>query len=1757
MKKLVSILIFMLLSAALFSQTVPQTANFSATVRDGSNRLLANTSLTMRISFYQGESLIYWEEHIAETNENGFVAFLLNREMSDKGGSVTNFAEIPWERGGYTMNVQYKRTGGDSFTDLGNFELASGFYAFTAQKLEGFDIDISDASNGDVLVYNATTGKWEATGKPTYDYSEIQNTPNIPTVPTTVSSFTNDANYISTETQTIADVAVLGNSVNTQLKNVTDPTENQDAATKKYVDDLNATLQATSHALETGTMGGVNGHTWVDLGLPSGTLWATCNVGATNPEDYGNYYAWGETITKDEYSWVTYSFCNGAEDKLTKYCNNSSYGNNGFTDALTTLEASDDAATASWGAGWRMPTYDEMNELKNNCTVTWTTHNGVRGRLFSGPNGNSIFLPAAGYLDGSGLHYAGTYGDYWSSLLGTNNPSIAWSLHFGSGNTIMRSYVRYYGFSVRPVCVYNPNSSQVPTTVSAFENDAHYITSADIPAQENADWNATSGAGQILNKPALFSGNYNDLTNKPTIPTVPTNVSSFNNDANYLTSYTETQTLANVVALGNSAGNSRITNVANPTANQDAATKKYVDDKVAAVPAIPTNVSAFTNDANYITSADVPTQVNADWNATSGAGQILNKPALFSGNYNDLTNKPTIPTVPTNVSSFTNDANYITSADVPAQVNADWNATSGAGQILNKPEIPTVPTNVSAFTNDANYISSETQTLANVVALGNSAGNSRITNVANPTANQDAATKKYVDDKVAAVPAIPTNVSAFTNDANYISSETQTLANVVALGNSAGNSRITNVANPTANQDAATKKYVDDKVAAVPAIPTNVSAFTNDANYITSADVPTQVNADWNATSGAGQILNKPALFSGNYNDLTNKPTIPTVPTNVSSFNNDANYLTSYTETQTLANVVALGNSAGNSRITNVANPTANQDAATKKYVDDKVAAVPAIPTNVSAFTNDANYITSADIPAQVNADWNATSGAGQILNKPEIPTVPTNVSAFTNDANYLTSYTETQTLANVVALGNSAGNSRITNVANPTANQDAATKKYVDDKVAAVPAIPTNVSAFTNDANYITSADVPTQVNADWNATSGAGQILNKPALFSGNYNDLTNKPTIPTVPTNVSSFTNDANYITSADVPAQVNADWNATSGAGQILNKPEIPTVPTNVSAFTNDANYLTSYTETQTLANVVALGNSAGNSRITNVANPTANQDAATKKYVDDKVAAVPAIPTNVSAFTNDANYITSADVPTQVNADWNATSGAGQILNKPALFSGNYNDLTNKPTIPTVPTNVSSFTNDANYITSADVPAQVNADWNATSGAGQILNKPEIPTVPTNVSAFTNDANYLTSYTETQTLANVVALGNSAGNSRITNVANPTANQDAATKYYVDNRTLTNVISKGNSAGNNRITNVANPTANQDAATKYYVDNRTLANVISKGNSAGNNRITNLANPTANQDAATKKYVDDLIETLQATIETLQTTIDAITLTVTFNANGGIGTMESQRFVVGVAQTISANTFTKTNYIFTGWNTKANGSGTAYTDEQSISISTNITLYAQWRMTTGTVNGHTWVDLGLPSGTKWATCNVGATTPEGYGNYFAWGETTTKDNYEWDNYNYCNGAYNSLTKYCNNSSFGNNGFTDALTTLEASDDAATANWGAGWRMPTSTEMQDLIDNCTVTWTTQSGVNGRLFTGPNGNSIFLPAAGERNESNINRAGSYGYYWSSSFDSRLPPSAWILNFYSGNYYLNNAPRSNGLSVRPVVAE
>ena len=465
------------------------------------------------------------------------------------------------------------------------------------------------------------------------------------------------------------------------------------------------------------------------------------------------------------------------------------------------------------------------------------------------------------------------------------------------------------------------NRPTIPTNVSELTNDAGYLTSfteTQVLSISNDTIYLTGGS--YVKLPTGFSGDYNDLTNRPTIPTVPTNVSELTNDAGYLTSFTEAQ----VLSISNDTiyltGGSYVKLPAGFSGDYNDLTNKPT------IPTVPTNVSEFTNDAGYLTSF-TEAQVLSISNDTIylTGGSYVKLPAGFSGDYNDLTNKPTIPTVPTNVSEFTNDAGYLTSfteaqvlsisndtiyltggsyVKLPAGFSGDYN------DLTNKPTIPTVPANVSEFTNDAGYLTSftEAQVLSNSNDTIYLTGGSFVKLPAGFSGDYNDLTNKPT------IPTVPTNVSEFANDAGYITATS---------------------------------------------VPTNVSELTNDAGYLTSF-TEAQVLSISNDTIylTGGSYVKLPAGFSGDYNDLTNKPTIPTVPTNVSEFTNDAGYITSagvptnvseftndagylssYTETQTLANVAALGNVV-ETQIKQLSDPTEDLDAVNLRTLNITISTV-------------------------------------------------------------------------------------------------------------------------------------------------------------------------------------------------------------------------------------------------------------------------------------------------------------------------------------------------------------------------------------------------------------------------------------------------------------------------------------------------------------------------------------------------------------------------------------------------------------------------------------------------------------------------------------------------------------------------------------------------------------------------------------------------------------------------------------------------
>lgn len=236
-------------------------------------------------------------------------------------------------------------------------------------------------------------------------------------------------------------------------------------------------------------------HSYVNLGLPSGTLWASCNVGANSPEEYGGYYAWGETEEKEDYSWETYKWCNGTYDTLTKYCTNS---DDGTVDNRTTLTSSDDVATVKWGNNWRIPTEEEIRELNEYCTQAQIVQNGVKGTKFTGPNGNSIFLPAAGLRHSMSLFDNDTNSFYWSATLYESGSYNAWNILCNNYSQTANN-TRYLGLTIRPVMNTQTilsnyyTKEEIDEKVPTKEDLTEYVKTSDLIAHEGVDLGLSSG----------------------------------------------------------------------------------------------------------------------------------------------------------------------------------------------------------------------------------------------------------------------------------------------------------------------------------------------------------------------------------------------------------------------------------------------------------------------------------------------------------------------------------------------------------------------------------------------------------------------------------------------------------------------------------------------------------------------------------------------------------------------------------------------------------------------------------------------------------------------------------------------------------------------------------------------------------------------------------------------------------------------------------------------------------------------------------------------------------------------------------------------------------------------------------------------------------------------------------------------------------------------------------------------------------------
>ena len=662
------------------------------------------------------------------------------------------------------------------------------------------------------------------------------------------------------------------------------------------------------------------------------------------------------------------------------------------------------------------------------------------------------------------------------------------------------------------------------------------------------------------NKKSNFSGNYSDLEGKPEIPT---KTSQLENDSSFATT----------TQLATKAEKSHVHNYSEIEDTPNLFSGAYAD--LTGKPTIPKVISQLENDLNFVNITQLNTK--ADKVHTHSYNNLEDLPTLFSGNYNDLLNKPTVPS---KTSELTNDSSFTTSTQLATK--ADKIHTHNYNDLEDKPTLfsgaykdltgkPTIPTKISELINDSNFVDSTVlSTKANAVH----------------THNYDDLTNKpvlfsgtYAD--LTGKPTIPTKTSELTNDSNF--------ATVTLL-----DSKADKVHNHSYTEldDLPTLFSGDYKdLIGTPVIPSKTSELTNDSNFATTDLVNTKANKTH--SHSYLDLEDLPNLFSGNYNDLLNKPKIPTL---ISELENDNNYVNqAYVE----------------QRIT---------DVATSGEIDLS------------------DYVTTAQL--NTKADKVHTHSYEDLTEKPTLfsgkyadligkPTIPTKTSDITNDSNFVTTSQLNTEL-------NKKANTSHTHVYSDILDAPVSFSGNYKDLINK-PTIPTKVSDLENDENFATTSQLNSGLNTKANSTHthSYAELEDLPTLFSGNYNDLLNKPKIPTA---VSDLTNDLNFVDTTALATK--SDKTHTHSYSSLT---DLPTLKTRVSDMDDATNYMT-ITQITTELNKKA-----------NISHTHTFDDLNGFFYDGDTTNII--IPTKLGQLNNDMNFATKSYVDEQIS---NIDISAGNI-----------------------------------------------------------------------------------------------------------------------------------------------------------------------------------------------------------------------------------------------------------------------------------------------------------------------------------------------------------------------------------------------------------------------------------------------------------------------------------------------------------------
>ena len=1574
-----------------------------------------------------------------------------------------------------------------------------------------------------------------------------------------------------------------------------------------------------------------NGYDAVDLGLPSGIKWAAYNVGATKPEEYGGYYAWGETEEKENYDWSTYKWCNGSSSTMTKYCTNSKYGT---VDNKTVLDLEDDVAHVKWGGDWRMPTKAEQDELRNNCTWTWTTQNGVNGYMVtSKTNGNSIFLPAAGYRDGTDLNYSGSRGYYWSTSLNKGNINSAYRLYFYSGYYNWYNSSRCGGLTVRPVC---GEWRKYTVSVSSAGNGNVAIkdkegTSAEFETGSTVTVVATPDEGYA------FDGWYIDGNEEPV-----------STDAEY------TFTVSDDIAL---------------VARFEQIVYEAVDLGLpSGIKWATFNVGAAKPEeyGGYYAWGETEEKENYDWNTykwCNGSSSTMTKYCINSS-YGTVDNKTTL--------DLEDDVAHVkwggtwrmpTLAEQDElRNNCTWTWTTQNGvkgyKVTSKSNgnsifLPAAGSSYGTEKHDielcGGYWSSSLYSDNSYSALSlnfysgrydkgyvnrchgrsvrpvcgewrkytvtvNCAGNGCVT-----IKDKEGTSAEFETGSTVTVVATPDEGYAFdgwyidgseepvSTDAEY----TFTVSEEVAL---------------VARFEQIVYEAVDLGLpSGIKWATFNVGAAKPEeyGGYYAWGETEEKENYDWNTykwCNGSYNTMTKYCTSSG-YGTVDNKTTLDLeddvahvewggdwrMPTKAEQDELRNNCTWTWITQNGVNGYKVTSKTNGNSIFLPAAGNRLGTDLVNSGSYGNYWSGSLCGSNSYSAYNL---YFNSGYY------DWNYNNRyyghcVRPVCGEPAAPvekyTVTVNCAGNGNvvikDKDDTAAEIETGATVTVVATPDEgyAFDGWYVDGNEEPVSTDAEYTFTVSDDIALVArfeqivyeAVDLGLPSGVKWATFNVGATKPEEYgghyawgeteekeNYDWSTykwCNGSETTMTKYCTSSG-YGTVDNKTTL--------DLEDDVAHV-------KWGGDW-------RMPTKAELDELEKYCSWEWATLNGVICYEVTsKTNGNSIFLP-AAGTCRGTG--QPDGGGCYLSSSLEDDDYNMVFGILFSVNSYMIDHSLIRFDGCSVRpVCGEWPkytvtvSSAGNGNVVIKDKDDTAA--EIETGATVTVIATPADGYLFEGWFVDGNEEPVSTDAEYTFTVGENitlvarfeQIVYEAVDLGLPSGVKW----ATFNVGATKPEEYGGYYAWGETEEKEYYSwstyNWCN--GSENTLTKYCtdssygtVDNKTVLDPeddvahVKWGASwrmptkAEQDELRNSCSWTwTTQNGVNGYKVTSKTNGNSIFLP-AAGHRHGTNL-------DGSGSDYYYwsgslDGNHTIYAyylyfnngyydrsyyhrcngrSVRPVCGEWQKYTVSVGTAGSGAVAIkdVDGTSAAIEVGSTVTVVATPDEGYLFDGWYANGNETPVSTAAEYTFTVSEGVSLVAMFREKTY-IGGYEYVDLGLPSGLKWATCNVGATKPEEYGGYYAWGETEEKDKYDESTYKWCNGSENTMTKYCTDSNYGT---VDNKTVLDPEDDVAHVKWGGNWRMPTKAEQDELRTNCTWTWTTQNGVNGYKVTSKsNGNSIFLPAAGYRDGTGLSYSGSFGNYWSGSLSDGGSNLAYGLYFFGGYYDWDYFSRYLGFSVRPV---